>query len=140
KISQRRLEMTLFHESCASSLLCPCILWLQFKATIKVSDRFCEILFRDENIAAVEVRCDGFRVDQNGLVQIDQRIFEITQIVLESATIVVGFIKTSIQLQRAIVITHRSHTIPFAIQCSSTAEVCFCESRIDPQGTFIIGY
>src|SRR6185503_2116344 len=132
--------MALFHQSCASALLSPGMIWLQCKATIEVSDRFREIFLRDQNIAAVEVSCDAFGIDRNGLIQIAQRIFDITEIVSECAPVVVGFIEAIIQLQGAIVITHRSHTIPLAIQCSSTAEVCFCHSRSDAQSTLVIGY
>lgn|GEM_PF-5090023 len=75
KISQRQLEMALFHQSCAASLLSPGVIWLELKTTIEVSNRLREIPLRDENIAAVEVSSSSFRIDRNSLVQIAQRTF-----------------------------------------------------------------
>lgn len=109
KISQRQLEMTLFHQGRSSSLLCPGILWLKFKAMIEVSNRFREILLRDENVATVEVSCDAFGVDQNRLVQIAQRIFEITEIVLRKVAAECEFLRIMQRKKQRVVTSRRKN-------------------------------
>lgn len=106
KISQRQLEMTCFIKAvprpCCAQAFCGSSSRQRLKSAI-ASAKF---LLRDENVATVEVSCDAFGVDQNRLVQIAQRIFEITEIVLRKVAVGCEFLRI-MQRKKQWVVTSR---------------------------------